>query len=231
MGIVRTVEWKLTVPPDEADGRLREALLKLDMNPEGGPGHIRAKSEHSLRKNRWATDVGIELETVNGGTVAVARVDMVGNKHYALLDEIAENAGDDLFDDRGSIALNAGEPARDAEDDAGASSPRADCLADEVMQHFLGDLEITDDPVAKRAHCSDRSRRATDHLFRLRPGRKDFRRVLVDCDHRWLEKHDSLALYEDDRVRSAQVDGEAAASVPEQARRSERQKDPFQQER
>ena len=64
MGIVRTVEWKLTVPPDEAERRHREALSKLDMNPEGGPGHIRAKSEHSLRKNRWAADVGVELETV-----------------------------------------------------------------------------------------------------------------------------------------------------------------------
>jgi hypothetical protein len=99
------------------------------------------------------------------------------------------------------------------------------------MQHFLGDLEITDDPVAKRAHGSDRSWRTTDHLFRLRPGRKDFRRVLVDCDHRWLEKHDSLAPDKDDRVRSPQVDGEAAASIPEQAGRSERQSDPFQQER
>jgi hypothetical protein len=102
MGIVRTVEWKLTRSPDEADQRLREALAKLDMNPEGEPGHIRAKSGRSLMKNRWAAEVGIEFETVEGGTVAVTRVDMAGNKHYALLDEIAENAGDDLFDDRGS---------------------------------------------------------------------------------------------------------------------------------
>jgi len=102
MGIVRTVEWKLTSPPEESDRRLREALSKLDMNPEGEPGHIRAKSGRSIRKNRWAAEVGIEFEAVNGATVAVARVDMVGNKHYALLDEIAENAGDDLFDDRGS---------------------------------------------------------------------------------------------------------------------------------
>ncbi len=43
----------------------------------------------------------MELEPLDGGTLAVARVDMLGNKHYALLSEIIEKAGDDLFDDRG----------------------------------------------------------------------------------------------------------------------------------
>jgi hypothetical protein len=102
MGIVRTVEWKLTSPPDEAERRLRDALAKLDMKPVGDQGQIRAKSGRSLLKNRWAAEVDIEFEALNGGSVAVARVDMIGNKHYALLDEIAENAGDDLFDDRGA---------------------------------------------------------------------------------------------------------------------------------
>lgn len=101
MGIVRTVEWKLTSSPDEADRRLREALAKLDMDPEGEPGQIKAKSGRSLLKNRWAAEIGIELEPLNGGTLAVTRVDMLGNKHYTLLSEIVENAGDDLFDDRG----------------------------------------------------------------------------------------------------------------------------------
>jgi hypothetical protein len=101
MGIVRTVEWKLTSPPDEADRRLREALAKLAMKPEGEPGQIRAKSRRSLLKNRWAAEIGIELEPLDGGALDVTRVDMLGNKHYALLSEIVENAGDDLFDDRG----------------------------------------------------------------------------------------------------------------------------------
>lgn len=101
MGIVRTVEWKLTNPPIEADRRLRDALAKLDMNPEGEPGQIKAKSGRSVLKNRWAAEIGIELEALDGGTLAVTRVDMLGNKHYALLSEIVENAGDDLFDDRG----------------------------------------------------------------------------------------------------------------------------------
>ena len=97
MGIVRTVEWKLTGSPDEADRRLREALVKLDMNPEGDPGHIKAKSGRALLKNSWAAEIEMELEPLDSGTLAVARVDMLGNKHYALLSEIVENAGDDLF--------------------------------------------------------------------------------------------------------------------------------------
>jgi hypothetical protein len=102
MGIVRTVEWRLTSPPDEAERRLREVLANMGMSPEGEPGHIKAKSGRSVLKNRWAAEVGIEFESINGATVAVAKVDMLGNKHYTLLDEIAEGAGDDLFDDRGA---------------------------------------------------------------------------------------------------------------------------------
>jgi hypothetical protein len=58
-------------------------------------------ARRSLRKNRWAAEINIDLEPLNGGTLAVTRVDMLGNKHYALLSEIVENAGDDLFEDQG----------------------------------------------------------------------------------------------------------------------------------
>jgi len=36
--------------------------------------------------------------------MVVCRVDMVGNKHYALLADIAESMGDEVFDDRGVTA-------------------------------------------------------------------------------------------------------------------------------
>jgi hypothetical protein len=49
-------------------------------------------ARRSLRKNRWAAEINIDLEPLNGGTLAVTRVDMLGNKHYA---------GDDLFEDQG----------------------------------------------------------------------------------------------------------------------------------
>lgn len=53
-------------------------------------------------KNRWAAEVAIELAADGPeGTRATCRVDMLGNKHYAVLDEIAEAVGDDAFDDRG----------------------------------------------------------------------------------------------------------------------------------
>ena len=71
------------------------------MNPEGTPGQIAAKSGRSLRKNRWTAEINVELEPLNGGTLAVTRVDMLGNKHYSLLSEIVESAGDDLFEDQG----------------------------------------------------------------------------------------------------------------------------------
>jgi hypothetical protein len=72
------------------------------MNPVGDTGQIKAESSRSLRKNRWAAEIGIVLEQLDHGTtLAVTKVDMLGNKHYALLNEIVENAGDDLFDDRG----------------------------------------------------------------------------------------------------------------------------------
>jgi hypothetical protein len=58
-------------------------------------------ARRSLRKNRWAAEINIDLEPLNGGTLAVTRVDMLGNKHYALLSEIVENAGDNPFEDQG----------------------------------------------------------------------------------------------------------------------------------
>src|SRR4051812_25168388 len=54
MGIVRTVEWSLTVPPDEAERRLREAISSLGMEPKSDGGSLRAKSARSLMKNRWS---------------------------------------------------------------------------------------------------------------------------------------------------------------------------------
>lgn len=40
VGIVRTVEWKLTCSPAEADARFRQAFAHLNLNPEGPPGSI-----------------------------------------------------------------------------------------------------------------------------------------------------------------------------------------------
>lgn len=101
MGIVRTVEWRLTVPVEDAIDRLRRALRSLDMEPEDEGGIVRAKATRSLRKNRWAAEVAIDVRPLDRGSVAVCTVDMAGSKHYALMNEIAEAVGDNAFDDRG----------------------------------------------------------------------------------------------------------------------------------
>lgn len=101
MGIVRTVEWKLVTSPEEADQRVRAAFDQLDLEPEGPQGQINGRAKRSLRKNRWAAEVSVTVSPHSSGSMAVCRVDMAGNKHFALLSELAEAVGDDGFDDQG----------------------------------------------------------------------------------------------------------------------------------
>lgn len=101
MGIVRTVEWKLVIPPQEAADRLSDALNDLGMEAMSTGSAVQGKASRSLLKNRWAADAAFELEPLAQGTLVVARVEMNGTKHYAMLDEVAEKVGDDAFDDRG----------------------------------------------------------------------------------------------------------------------------------
>jgi hypothetical protein len=71
------------------------------MEPAANGAIIRAKSGRSLLKNRWAADISIDVTPLGAGSCATCSVDMVGTKHYALLDELAEAVGDDAFEDRG----------------------------------------------------------------------------------------------------------------------------------
>jgi Bacterial PH domain/Short C-terminal domain len=104
MGIVRSVEWKLTCSAEEADARMRQAMSNLDLDPQGPPGNIHGTAKRSLRKNRWAADVSADVAPRDDGVVVTCRVDMMGNKHYAVLAEIADGVGDEVFDDRGVTA-------------------------------------------------------------------------------------------------------------------------------
>src|SRR5687768_4868362 len=101
MGIVRTVEWKLTCSTAEADTRFRNAFTALDLEPTGPPGSITGKAKRSILKNRWAAEISADLTAVTGGTAAVCRVDMAGTKHFEILGELAENVGEEVLDDRG----------------------------------------------------------------------------------------------------------------------------------
>lgn len=101
MAIVRTVEWSLKLPPEEATRRLSDALSASGLEPVIDNGSIRAKSKRAMMKNRWAAELSIDLTPLGTGTCATCRVDAAGTKHFDILDELAEAVGDDAFDDGG----------------------------------------------------------------------------------------------------------------------------------
>jgi hypothetical protein len=92
------------VSPEEADQRIRSAFEQLDLSPEGPPGHIAGRAKRSMMKNRWAADLSVDVTPMPPGSMALCKVDMLGNKHFAVLSEVAEAVGDDAFDDRGVSA-------------------------------------------------------------------------------------------------------------------------------
>lgn len=101
MGIVRVVEWKLAGSVQEADGRFRQAFTALDLTPEGPPGSVKGTAKRSIKRNRWAAELAVDLTPSAAGTVATCSVDMAGNKHFDLLDELADAVGADVLDDQG----------------------------------------------------------------------------------------------------------------------------------
>lgn len=105
LGITRTINWRLTLPPDEADARLRTAFDKIGLNPEGEPGHISGKSKTNIVKNRWSAKVTADVAPHKSGSIVALCVEMpVGTKHYAVASDVAKEVGDDAFDDRGLAA-------------------------------------------------------------------------------------------------------------------------------
>jgi hypothetical protein len=101
LGILRTVEWKLVTSPEETDHRIRTAFQRLGFDPEGPPGLVSGRSKMSFRKNRWAAEISVTVSPVGSGSMVLCRVNMAGDKHYALLSEVADAVGDDAFDDQG----------------------------------------------------------------------------------------------------------------------------------
>jgi hypothetical protein len=81
--------------------RPRAAFQRLGFDPEGPPGLVSGRSKMSFRKNRWAAEISVTVSPVGSGSMVLCRVNMAGNKHYALLSEVADAVGDDAFDDQG----------------------------------------------------------------------------------------------------------------------------------
>ena len=103
MGLIRTVEWRLTAEPDDAKRQLRRALSAAGMDPQCRATNITATSRRSLKKNRWGAKVWVDLSPLDEGTCATIRVDLLGNGHSVVLDEIARALGDDAFADQGIV--------------------------------------------------------------------------------------------------------------------------------
>ncbi|WP_097181057.1 SHOCT domain-containing protein [Curtobacterium sp. 314Chir4.1] len=106
MAIARTIDWRLLVTPDEADQLLRTAFTKLGLDPTGAPGEISGASKTQWLKNRWAATVTASVRPHPVGSTVALRVEMsAGTKHYAVATDIANELGDDVFDDRGLSAV------------------------------------------------------------------------------------------------------------------------------
>jgi hypothetical protein len=76
-------------------------MTSVGIDPEGPVGTIEAKSKRSLRRNRWAAEVSAQIAPHPNGSAVRWQVDMVGTKHFEILDEIADHLPDGLLDDRG----------------------------------------------------------------------------------------------------------------------------------
>lgn len=102
MAIARTVDWRLKVTPAEAESLLASAFDKLNLNAEVSSGRVVGHSKANILKNRWAADITANIKPHRTGSLVELRIEMpAGTKHYALVDDIATEVGDDAFDDRG----------------------------------------------------------------------------------------------------------------------------------
>lgn len=104
MGVLRVVEWRSTRPVDPTDALIRSAMEQVSMEPAGGVGTIEATSKRSLLKHRSAAEVRAEIAPRAGGSNIRWHVDMLGTRHFDLLDEIADHLPDDVLHDRGIAA-------------------------------------------------------------------------------------------------------------------------------
>jgi uncharacterized ferredoxin-like protein len=86
MGIIRTVEWPMVLPLEEARAQLCAAAQQLGMEARSTGGRVMVSAARAWHKNRWAAEIEITLRaSLDDRTVAVCRVEMAGNKHYAIL--------------------------------------------------------------------------------------------------------------------------------------------------
>ena len=81
-------------------------------------------------------------------------------------------------------------------------------LADEMLDHFLGGVEIRDDAITHRADRLDAAGGPAKHEFCILANGQDFLDPVFDVirDHRRFGQNDALTLYIDQRVCCPEVD-------------------------
>jgi len=103
MAIVRTVDWRLRISPEQADVRVRAAFDQLGLATAGGNGHITGRSKMNILKNRPPATVTADITPFITGALVALRIE-AGAKHYSVASDIASAIGEDAFDDRGLTA-------------------------------------------------------------------------------------------------------------------------------
>src|SRR5258705_224361 len=89
-------------------------------------------------------------------------------------------------------------------------------LADEVVEHLLGDVEVADDAVLQRTDGDDARGGSSDHSLGLGTNREDLTRALILGDDRRLGDHDAAPAHMHERVRRAEIDADVAGEHAEE---------------
>ena len=101
MAIVRTSEFLLKPGTDGALLRLENVIKQLEIDVISiSESSIKASAGRAIRKNRWASEILIEELKQSGVTSIRISIDMMGTKHYEVMDELLDPV-QDLIDDRG----------------------------------------------------------------------------------------------------------------------------------
>ena len=117
-----------------------------------------------------------------------------------------------LFD---GSPFDRGDPGRDADHDARLRPPAPMDLLDEIPEHFLGYVEISNDPVTEWPDRLDVGRGSPDHPFGFHPHRQGPVVSSVDGNHRRFVEYDARAAHVHQRIGRAEVDGHVLASNSE----------------
>jgi len=76
----------------------------------------------------------------------------------------------------------------------------------EVTEHALGCIEVSNNTIFQRANCNDIARRAADHALRFNTNRKNCASILVNCYNRWLIENNAASTNIDKCVCCSKID-------------------------